>query len=493
MKGAIDHLIIVEQESRSQEARVSGQPICVDLDGTLVHSDTLEEGVALSGLKHLALAFSKLFTKGRAGFKHEIAIRVKLDPGLLPYNHRLIDYLTSQKEKGRYLVLATAANRAVAEAVASHLKLFDEIIASDETHNLKGRTKANALAARFGEKRFVYAGNDASDLPVWAVSSAAIVVNAAPRIARQASKLGPVEATILGHPDAAFALLRAMRPRQWIKNLLVFVPILTAHAIREMVSWENASLLFLAFCATASAIYLVNDAVDLTADRRHPRKKFRPFASGALGLSTGLVVAGLMAVMGATLAIASGTLLVITAYAVMSVSYSLRLKELPLVDVFLLASLYTIRIYGGGVATGHDLSLWLLGFSGFLFLGLAFLKRVIELSAPGHNDKPLMTRRDYMSADIAILRTFGCASSFASCVVLALFVQLESTAQQYTSPGLLWGIVPVMLFWQCRLWLSASRNYMNDDPIVYSVHDWVSWVAAITLLLLLALARIVTI
>ena len=486
-------LALVEQDRPAQISPISNRPICVDLDGTLVYSDTLAEGVALSDARRLMRALLKLPLSGRAGFKHAIASQNKLDPSLLPYNTQLIDYLSSQKDQGRMLVLATAANQTTAEAVSKHLGLFDEIIASDETHNLKGRAKAKALCARFGEKGFVYAGNSASDLPVWKTSSAAIIVNASSNIVRRASRLSPIEATIPGHPAAALALLRAMRPRQWIKNLLVFAPILTAHAIRDMASWEQGFLVFAAFCATASAIYLVNDAVDLTADRRHPQKRTRPFASGALSLSTGLVTACLLAGVGATFAIACGTLLIILAYALMSVSYSLWLKQLPLVDVFILATLYTIRIYGGGVATEHDLSLWLLGFSGFLFLGLAFLKRVIELSQPSRTDKRLINRRDYMSADIPILQTFGCASSFASGVVLALFVQREATAQQYASPGLLWGTVPVMVFWQCRLWLSASRNYMHDDPIVYSVHDWVSWVAAITVFLLLVLARIVAI
>ena len=486
-------MTLVEQDRRTQASPVSDRPICVDLDGTLIYSDTLAEGVVLSGVWRLMRALLKLPIRGRAGFKHEIAGQNKLDASLLPYNAQLIDYLSLQKDQGRMLVLATAANQTIAEAVSKHLGFFDEVIASDETHNLKGPAKAKALCARFGEKGFVYAGNDASDLPVWEASSAAIIVNASSNTARRASRLGPIEATFPGHPAAGTALLRAMRPRQWIKNSLVFVPILTAHAIRDIASWEKGLLAFVAFCATASAIYLVNDAVDLTADRRHSRKRTRPFASGALSLSTGLMTACLLAAMGATFALACGILPIIVAYAVMSVGYSLRLKELPLVDVFLLAALYTIRIYAGGAATGYELSLWLLGFSGFLFLGLAFLKRVIELSMPSRTDTHLISRRDYMAADIPILRTFGCASSFASGVVLALFVQREAAAQQYASPGLLWGIVPVMVFWQCRLWLSASRNYMHDDPIVYSVHDWVSWVAAITVLLLLALARIVTI
>jgi len=466
------------------------RPLCVDLDGTLIYSDSLEEGIiAADNIGRFALALLKLPFSGRAAFKHRIANCGKLDTAQLPYNQPLIDYLRAQKEAGRYLVLATAANRLVAESVAGHLGLFDEIIASDETRNLKGRTKAEALCARFGEKGFVYAGNDASDIPVWAAASAAILVNASPGVAHKAGKLVPLETTLPNRANTALSLLRAMRPHQWLKNLLVFVPPITAHAFRDWASWSSAALAFAAFCATASAIYLINDAVDLAADRRHPRKKLRPFASGSLSLSTGLIAACLLAALGAGLAITSGILLVIVIYAVMSTSYSLKLKELPLVDVFLLAGLYTIRLFGGGVASGHEVSLWLLAFSGFLFLGLALLKRVTELATLSRKDKLFVGRRGYMASDIAILQTFGCAASFASIIVLTLFVQREAEAAQYVSPELLWGIVPVMLFWQCRLWLSTARNYMLDDPIVYSVHDWVSWIAAAIVIMLLALAR----
>ncbi len=482
-------MALVEQCPSDLVLPASDRPLCVDLDGTLIYSDTLVEGIVLSDIRYLARAFLKLPVAGRAAFKHQIAKCSKLEPALLPYNQHLIAYLKAQKEKGRYLVLATAANCAIAEAVAKHLGLFDEIIASDEIRNLKGREKADALRARFGEKGFVYAGNDASDMPVWMASDAAILVNTSSGVARRARRKVPIEATIPKHKMASVSLLRAMRPHQWVKNLLVFVPIITAHAIGETMSWVNATLAFLAFCASASAIYLVNDAVDLTADRRHPRKRMRPYASGALALSTGLMAACLLAVLGIGFAIASGIVLVIATYAVMSVSYSLKLKELPLVDVFLLAALYTVRLYGGGVATGHELSLWLLAFSGFLFLGLALMKRVTELTALSRKDKLLVGRRGYMAADIEILQVFGCAASFASSLVLALFVQREAAAQQYASPGLLWGIVPLMLFWQCRLWLSTARHYMLDDPIVYAVRDWVSWVTAGAVILLLVLAR----
>jgi len=467
-------------------------PLCVDLDGTLTYADTLLESMVSQCFRpRMMRALLALPVIGRAAFKDRIADPDSFDPALLPYNQALLLYLKRQKLEGRYLVLATAANRTIADAVADHVGLFDEVIASDATRNLKGNAKAAALCQRFGDKGFAYAGNDASDIAVWKSAGAALPVNASPAVTRRSHCVADVEESFPPRSSTLTALLRAMRPHQWVKNLLVFIPIFTAHAIGDTLSWINAFLTFAAFCAMASAIYLVNDVTDLAADRLHPRKRLRPFASGALPLPAGLAAAGFLAATGVALALASNTLAVIALYALMSTAYSLTLKEKPLVDVFLLGALYTIRLFGGGVATGHALSLWLLAFSAFLFLGLALLKRVAELARQTHAAPS--GRRGYMTADVPVLQAFGCAASFASSLVLALFVQREATAAQYASPGLLWGIVPIMLFWQCRLWLSTARGYMHDDPIVYSAHDWVSWIVGGSVMLVLLLAYSISI
>jgi 4-hydroxybenzoate polyprenyltransferase/phosphoserine phosphatase len=474
-----------------------GLPLCVDLDGTLIRSDTLIEGVfALSCSRQIAPSLLRLAREGRAGFKQAVARHAVLDPALLPYNQELLAYLRRQKEAGREIVLVTAADRAVADAIAAHLGLFDAVLASDGTRNLKGSAKAEALCARYGRKGFVYAGNARSDLAVWGEAGAIILVDTPGDVAARARTLRPVEAEFAGREPAVRAALRAMRPHQWVKNLLVFIPIVTSHELTEPGVWLAAMAMFIAFCAVASAIYIVNDLTDLAADRRHPRKRLRPFASGALDPLRGIALSALLGGLGLVLALWGGTFLVIAAYAVASLSYSLALKEQPLVDVFLLAGLYTIRLYGGGVATGHSLSLWLLGFSVFLFLGLALLKRVEELRMQtlrelqdAASGKPVAaSRRGYLPGDAAILQVFGCSASFASSLVLALFVQREATADLYASPGLLWGIVPLMLFWQCRLWLSTARGYMHDDPIIYASRDWVSWIVGACVLAVLFLA-----
>jgi 4-hydroxybenzoate polyprenyltransferase len=247
--------------------------------------------------------------------------------------------------------------------------------------------------------------------------------------------------------------------------------------------------MFVAFCATASGIYLGNDLMDLAADRRHPRKRLRPFARGALPLQQGVAFAALLVCLGAIAGWLAGTPPIILIYAALSMTYSLHLKQQPLADVFTLAALYTIRLVGGGEASGHALSLWLLAFSTFLFLSLALMKRVQELLALRVSR---IARRGYMAGDEAILQMFGCASAFAASVVLALFVQSETAMRQYRSPALLWAIVPVVLFWQCRLWLSTARGYMRDDPILYAARDWVSWLVAGLSAVLLVAAQSIT-
>jgi len=465
-------------------------PLCVDLDGTLTPSDTLVEGL-LGTLGRPAMfgAARALVTNGRTGLKRFTATAAPLDASLLPYCEPLLSYIKAQRGSGRRVVLVTAADISVARRVASHLGLFDEVIASDGRENLKGSAKARALVSRFGQRGFAYAGNDASDLDVWREAGAVILVNAPRHVADAARVLCNVEAEFPPVGGVLRGIVRALRPHQWSKNFLIFIPLFTAHALSSGGAWLAAIATFAAFCATASAIYVVNDLTDLPADRRHPRKRLRPFASGAVPIPVGLGAAAALLATGLLLATLSGTLPVLLLYAMLSVSYSLRLKELPLVDVFVLAGLYTVRMFAGALAIGHSLSLWLLGFSAFLFLSLALVKRVEELRSTAKSGGGWLARRGYTPDDAATLQSFGTASSFAASLVLALFVQGEATAQSYASPGMLWAIVPLILFWQCRVWLSAARGYMHDDPIVYAARDWVSWVVAASAFLILAAAK----
>ena len=477
-------------DHRVAPAATADIPLCVDLDGTLIRSDLLVEGLLAMGTdwRHWPL-LARLLSGSRAALKQRVSHAVPIDPALLPYNEALLAYLREQKRRGRTLVLATAADEVSARAVAEHLGLFDAVLASDGVRNLKGAHKAEAISAHFGGQPFAYAGDARIDLTVWAVAQKAVVVNASPAVLAAARRATTIEAEIDDRPPLPRAALRAMRPHQWVKNLLVFVPIFTAHALGDLSAWLGALAMFGAFCAMASSIYLVNDLSDLPSDRRHPRKRNRPFASGALPIPHGLALAAVLFVAGVVLAALAGAPGVVLVYAAMSVGYSLQLKEKPLVDVFMLAALYTIRLYGGGEATGYNLSLWLLGYSGFMFLSLALVKRVEEVNAVARQPDRVMGRRGYGPTDAPILQAFGCGAAFASSLVLALFVQAEAVAGRYASPILLWGTVPLLLFWQCRLWLATARGQMHDDPIVFAARDRVSWLVAVMAVVLLTAAK----
>jgi 4-hydroxybenzoate polyprenyltransferase len=462
-------------------------PLCVDLDGTLVRSDTLLESLASGACNwRIWRALLKVFTKGRAAVKQEIAEIEPIDVASLPYNQELLTYLRNDKARGRKLVLATAACRKTADAVNAHLQIFDFVLASDGVLNLKGKQKAKALVDLFGERGFVYAGNDRSDLFVWCHAKRAVIVNASPLVAAKARKVTDVEWQAEGAGLRPYEVLRALRPYQWVKNLLVLVPVATAHALNDPAAWISAGWTFAAFCSTASAIYIINDLSDLKADRNHARKRHRPFASGALSVTFGLGMTLVLLIAGLRFAMLSGTIALVSLYAATSLSYSLWLKELPLVDVFVLAGLYTLRLFAGGEATGHPVSLWLLGFSSFFFLSLALAKRVGEMMT---QTRGRIARRGYEAADAPILQLMGIASAFTSIVVLALFVQDEAVSRIYSSPVVLWFIVPLMLFWLCRIWLSTARGYMHDDPIVYAAKDWVSWLVSISVFGVLAVAK----
>jgi hypothetical protein len=331
----------------------SALPLCVDLDGTLVRTDTLIEGFfALATSRSIVPVLGQLLN-GRAAFKQAVAAAAPLDPALLPYNETLLAYLREQKDAGRYLVLATAADQRVAASIAGHLVLFDEVIASDGTRNLKGEAKGRALVDRFGVNGFCYAGNERADLAIWRQAGAVILVNAPDSVVARVRGTMKVELAIADLPPRVPELLKAMRPHQWVKNVLAFVPILAAHSLTEVAAWIGGLIMFFSFCCTASSIYLINDLLDIPADRAHARKRLRPFARGTLPVPTGALAAVVLLVVGLAAARTGGVAWIVVIYAAMSVGYSFILKQLPLVDVFMLGALYTIRLFGGGEATGH--------------------------------------------------------------------------------------------------------------------------------------------
>jgi 4-hydroxybenzoate polyprenyltransferase/phosphoserine phosphatase len=463
--------------------------LCVDLDGTLVKSDTLYDSTLAVARHHPAalLHIPGWLLQGKAALKRHLANIVQLDVVHLPYNRELLQYLEQQRATGRPLYLATAADADTANRIAAHLGLFTGILASDGQLNLAGKNKLAAFQSRFGDN-FSYIGNALPDLPLLQHCQEPMVANPTPALRAALRKAGitPLRA-FEERVSPLKAWLKAVRLHQWAKNTLIFLPLLLAHAWAPGLI-AGAAVAFFSFGLCASATYIVNDLLDLEADRQHPRKRLRPFASGDLSALAGVVVIVLF--LAASLGLAMLVPRVITTlspgllllrphrflvwlgiYLVTTLAYSLRLKRVVMVDVIVLSGLYTVRILAGSAATGVVVSTWLASFSIFFFLSLAFVKRFAELENLRERGGVSIGGRGYHVADIEQLRSFGSASGYVSVAVITLYIWNLNAAQLYRHTNRLWLLVPVLLLWISRLWLQASRGQLDEDPVVYAITD----------------------
>ncbi len=459
-------------------ARVVAPPLCVDLDGTLLRTDSLLESFLLLVKKnplHVLQALVWLL-RGKAVLKAEIAARTRINPASLPYNRELLTWLGSERDCGREVWLCTAANETLAARIAAHLGIFEGVIASDSRANLAGGLKAQRLVERFGERGFDYCGNERRDLEVWRHSRGAIVVNGSETLVREARTRTAVLQIFSPLHRRFAAVLRALRIYQWSKNVLVFVPLLAAHRMAEPPSLLAAVLAFVAFCLCASSAYVLNDLLDLESDRAHPRKCQRPFAAGELPLAAGFALFPATLCGGALVAAALPLKfqLALATYYGVTVGYSLFLKRFLLVDAVALAGLYTLRVIAGAMAVSVALSFWLLLFSVFVFLSLAFVKRYAELDALRRQQRLHALGRGYRVEDLALLQSFGTAAGYLSVLVLALYINSPDILPLYHHPKAIWVLCVLMLYWISRVWMTAHRGGMHDDPVVYALRDRVS-------------------
>lgn len=470
-------------------ARPNPVPLAVDLDGTLIRSDMMWESLArlLRENPIAALATPLWLLKGRAHLKQQLAARVQVDPTTLPYSEEFLEWLRDEKRAGRKLVLATASDLKMAEPVAKHIDLFDEVLASDGKTNLRDNAKLAALTKKFGERAFDYAGNSSVDLDVWKGTNAAVVVNGSSSLPQRAAQCTNLGRTFPSNWSSAAMLIKALRPHQWIKNLIIFVPVLTAHKVGDSAILAKAALAFVAFCLCASAVYLFNDLLDLDVDRHHPTKRHRPFASGRLPLQFGIFGAPALFALSVALAalLSLPFVAVLVGYLICSTAYSWRLKQIALLDVFLLAGLYTVRLVAGHVATEVAWSAWLLVFSMFIFLSLALMKRFQELQSVHEQNGNALKGRGYSAGDMELVTTLGLVSGFIAVLVLALYVNSEQVVKLYAHPTLLLLVCPLMLYWIARVWFLAHRGQMHDDPTAFAFKDWVSYaIGALTLVVM---------
>jgi 4-hydroxybenzoate polyprenyltransferase len=471
-------------------------PLAVDLDGTLIHADLFVEGMLrfIMAAPFNFLQLVRWMLLGRAQAKANVARLAPCEPAELPYDDRVVAWLREEREAGRTIVLATASDQAEANAVATHLGLFDFVLASNGVINFKSKRKAERLSALFPDG-FVYAGNGSADVPVWKAADAVVIANAARPLERSISHRHTLERVFPATGGALRALIKAIRPQQWAKNGLVFVPMLAGHGWMDLTAWRGAMIAFFALSATASSVYLVNDAADIDADRRHHRKRNRPFASGRLSPIVGLAASMCLAIAGLTLGYLAGAFWLVLTYLAASTTYTFWVKRKMLVDVFLLAGLYMLRVLIGGVAASsaahsYLASSWLLAFSCFFFLSLALVKRSIEVDGVAANGRTALARRGYLASDGAMLRMMGVASGFAASLVLALYLQSSTVAANYRNPFLLWALPAAMVYWQCRIWLKADRGEVHDDPLVFAVRDRISWVVGAVIAVAFAAAMI---
>ena len=460
----------------SRSRNVSRLPLVVDLDGTLCRTDTLWETffAAWRTCWWLPLVAPVWLIAGRAQLKARMAEIALPIINRLPWNESVIAALTEARAGGRKCVLATAANDRIANACADELGLFDEVMASSASVNLKGMAKAEQLVARFGVGGFDYIGDSRADLPVWAKADKKYSV----------SSLVPVGGERLGaaQPESApLSWIRLLRVRHWVKNVLVFVAPVAAHSWANAAGWQAVAATFFAFCAVCSGVYVLNDLFDLASDRTHPSKRKRPLASGALPLATALAVSLLLVMGGMAIAWITGPWVaaVIVAYVAVNALYTVHLKRVPVFDVFCLAGLYTLRIVAGAAAVLVPLSTWLVAFSMFAFLSLALLKRAVDLARLGKDE--LLPGRGYSGRDAAFVYGFGISSATAACLVLALYVASDQVTSMYAAPLWLWGSVVVVLLWLARMWRMAMGGTMDDDPVLFATRDGVSWGCAVVI------------
>lgn len=466
----------VDMEHVAQTAVPLATPVLVvDLDGTLVKTDLLVES-ALSLLKRSPWSALWLFVwlaRGKAHLKTRISERVEIDAATLPYNEELLDVLRAERASGRAIWLATASHRRLAEQVARHLGLFERILATDDGHNLSGKAKLDALRAGLGAAAFDYAGNARVDLPIWRHARRALIVHPHRGVEAAASGLVTVERVFRRERSTWSAALKALRLHQWVKNALIFVPLLLAHRADEWQLVVTSGIAFLAFGLTASSAYVLNDLLDLTADRHHPRKRYRPFASGDLPLSTGVWLVPLLllgaAALSMLLPLAFGAVLL--AYLAGTLAYSFKLKHHAMLDVMALAALYTLRILAGIAAIAVAPTFWLLAFSLFIFLSLALVKRYSELRVMQREGKREVHGRGYQVGDLTILSAAGIASGYGAALVLALYVNSPEVLRLYRTPQLIWPLCGLVLYWVSRVWMITHRGDMHDDPIVFALTD----------------------
>jgi 4-hydroxybenzoate polyprenyltransferase/phosphoserine phosphatase len=453
----------------------------VDLDGTLVATDVLWEAFmrVVKAQPWVVFIMPLWLLRGRAALKREMSERAAVEAASLPYRDEVVEYIKERRGNGCRVVLATASDRRWADGVAAHLEIFDDVIASDGERNLKGAHKLAAIETYCAEHQLVawgYVGDASADVPIWTKADEVLMVEpSAGLLSRVRASKEP--ARVFGKRKGKLrAIAKAMRVHQWVKQVLLFVPLLLARRFDDIGLLVDAAAAFVAFSLCASAVYVGNDLFDIEADRHHPRKRKRPFAAGTLPIMFGppmLVGLLLAAFTISALVLPPVYMALLVLYLIVNGLYSSVLKSKLLVDVMVLAGLYTLRIYAGGVATQLVVSEWLLAFSIFMFTSLAFAKRYVEMARLSREGATTAKGRGYEVGDLSLIESIGPTSGYLAVLVFALYIH-DGAPEVYANKSLLWLTCPLLLYWITRLWFLAKRAELHDDPVVFAVTDKVS-------------------
>jgi len=478
----------------AKPAKALSPVLCVDLDGTLIRGNVLWECLlVLLKTRPIALLFLPFWLlSGPASLKRRLADRTHLNPARLPYRRQVLELIQQEKATGRRIALVSAADRELAEAIASYLGLFDEVHASDGQLNLKGANKAAFLARHFAQTGFEYVGDSAADVEVWRNARAAYVVGT-PARAGQAAAVTTLKGAML-EPRASFRTwINALRGHHWAKNSLLFLPLALSHNLAlESIARTLLGFALYGFCA--SGLYILNDLLDLHSDREHPWKKERPFAAGEISIPEGLLASLLLL----SSALGLGFLLnakfgfALLGYTTLTMLYSLYLKRIALLDVFVLSGFYSFRILAGALISATPLSQWFLAFSMFFFLSLAMAKRYSELLHASDLVKTGNSGRSYHTGDRELLLSLGVGSSFSAVVIFSLYVQSQDVRLLYSSPEFLLLLCPIVLYWLSRTWLLAHRGELTEDPVTLAIRDPVSYGVALASAVIIAASMIHT-
>jgi 4-hydroxybenzoate polyprenyltransferase/phosphoserine phosphatase len=453
-----------------------GTPLIVDMDGALIRTDATFEAFAAGLFKRpfSTVAACGLLLKGRAHFKRRITEIAGLDVSAFPLREDFVAHLGEQRAEGRTLHLVSGSDHEIVQQVADRLALFETATGSSDGRNLKGSEKAKYLRERF-DAGFVYAGDSSADLNVWPHARGAILAGASPSVARRCRDIHDVEAEFGDVRKPMRHWFKALRLHQWSKNVLIFAPLLLSGHFTDISDIVRCVLGFLLLSIAASGTYILNDLSDLAADRKHPTKRARPFASGALPIAQGLTVGPALIAFGLIGAIFLSPMFAVAlgTYLVTTLAYSLRLKAVAMLDVVILGWLYTLRLIMGGLLLGTPFSPWLLTFAMFFFFSMSLAKRYVEIAAPGA--KGAIAGRGYMAEDAPLALAFGVAGSVAATLILVLYLVDEAFPSiVYNSPGWLWATPALVTVWSMRIWLLAHRGELDADPVTFAVRDPIS-------------------